>query len=171
MREDGYEAASIALAQARQQLGERALALKQAIHLAFADVQLGNGTGLHEAQGLDDYADAQTCAAYRAKDEKTDWRRIPATEINQCYACMSFLNAEGIHFHLPAIMLADLDGKLEIELLYYLTQSNVIQEKFVLLNDAQRAVVVAYLNLRLDDEDFRHEWEHIFNALLGYWNE
>ncbi|MBC3911251.1 hypothetical protein [Undibacterium umbellatum] len=63
MRADGYEAATIAQAQARQQLGERVTSLKHAIQLAFADVQLGEGTGLYEAQGLDDFAGEQACAA------------------------------------------------------------------------------------------------------------
>lgn len=76
-----------------------------------------------------------------------------------------------MRFHLPAFMLADLDGQLNTELLYYLTQSSVKEEKFALMNAAQRTIVIDYLNLRLDDEDFSHEWEHISNALLGYWNE
>jgi hypothetical protein len=171
MRASGYEAATIAPAQARQQLGERASALKQAIRLAFADVQLGDGTGLHEAQGLDDYEDAQTCAAYREKDEKTDWRRISLEDMNLCCSSLSFFDAAGMRFHLPAFMQGDLDYQVNYDLIYHLTQSVSMEDKFALLDDAQRAVVVAYLNLRLDDEDYRHEWEHAFNALLGYWNE
>ncbi|MFZ6643494.1 DUF6714 family protein [Undibacterium sp. TC4M20W] len=171
MRASGYEAVTIAPAQARQQLGERASALKQAIHLAFADVQLGDGTGLHEAQGLDDYEDAQTCAAYREKDEKTDWRRISLEDMNLCCSSLSFFDAAGMRFHLPAFMQGDLDYQVNYDLIYHLTQSVSMEDKFALLDDAQRAVVVAYLNLRLDDEDYRHEWEHAFNALLGYWNE
>ncbi|MFZ3003132.1 MAG: DUF6714 family protein [Undibacterium umbellatum] len=171
MRADGYEAATIAQAQARQQLGERVTSLKHAIQLAFADVQLGEGTGLYEAQGLDDFAGEQACAAYRAKDEKTDWRRINRDALNYCYSSLSFFDAAGMRFHLPAFMLADLDGQLNTELLYYLTQSSVKEVKFALLNAAQRTIVIDYFNLRLDDEDFSHEWEHIFNALLGYWNE
>jgi hypothetical protein len=30
---------------------------------AFSNVTLGDGIGLREAQGLDDYADAETCAS------------------------------------------------------------------------------------------------------------
>lgn len=171
MHVDGFEASTIAQAQARQQLGERAIALKQAIHVAFADVQLGEGTGLHEAQGLDDYADAQTCAACRAKDEKTDWRRISIDDMNLCCSSLSFFDASGMRFHLPAFMQGDLDHQVNYDLIYHLTQSSALEEKYALLNAAQRAVVINYLNLRLDDEDYRHEWEYIFNALLGYWNQ
>ena len=43
------------------------------VHSAFDGVTLGDGVGLFEGQGLDDYADAATRARYRAKDEKEDW--------------------------------------------------------------------------------------------------
>jgi hypothetical protein len=48
---------------------------------AFRGVTLGSGIGLLQGQGLDDYADAQTLAQYRAKDEKLDWTRIGVTEL------------------------------------------------------------------------------------------
>jgi hypothetical protein len=43
---------------------------------AFAGVTLGGGGGLQEAQGLDNYQAAATCAAYRATDEKAELRKL-----------------------------------------------------------------------------------------------
>src|SRR5688572_12494241 len=60
------------------------------IEAAFAGVTLGNGVGLHEGQAIDDYEDASTRGAYRAKDEKKDWRRIPTEALNRCSSSLSF---------------------------------------------------------------------------------
>lgn len=72
--------------------------LCEKIREAFAGVKLGNGVGLHEAQGLDDYEDPGTCASYRANDEKEDWGRIPAEEMNHCCSSLSFFDAEGMRY-------------------------------------------------------------------------
>ena len=68
-------------------------ALCDTIRNAFSGVKLGKGVGLQEAQGLDDYDDAATRARYRASDEKEDWSRIPAAELNRCYSSLSFFDA------------------------------------------------------------------------------
>src|SRR5688500_17196676 len=85
-------------------------ALCDLIREAFAGVKLGNGIGLQEAQGIDDYADKETCARYRAGDEKEDWTRIPAEELSRCNSSLSFFDAEGMRFHLPAFLVAELQG-------------------------------------------------------------
>lgn len=79
----------------------------QAIESAFAGVTLGNGIGLQEAQGLDDYADEATCAAYRATDEKDDWHRLSTETLNRCSSSLSFFDPEGMRFHLPAFLLTE----------------------------------------------------------------
>lgn len=171
MHAAGYEASTIAQAQARLNLGLRAAALRQAIDRAFADVQLGDGIGLYEAQGIDDYASEEDCAGYRAKDEKSDWRRIKLEDLNRCNSSLSFFDATGMRFHLPAFMRADLGENVDFDLIYHLALSSQIEEKQALLNDDQRAVVIEYLKLKLDDDYHSHEWDAIFDALLGYWNQ
>jgi hypothetical protein len=47
---------------------------------AFAGVRLGGGVGLLEAQGLDDYADAEERKALRERDEKDDRTARPEIE-------------------------------------------------------------------------------------------
>jgi hypothetical protein len=53
------------------------------IRAAFAGVTLGDGVGLRQGEGLDDYADARTLALYRAQDEKRNWSAIPATDLDK----------------------------------------------------------------------------------------
>jgi hypothetical protein len=66
---------------------ERVLGL---IRSAFRDSTLGEGVGLRQANGLDDYADPQTLAAYRAQDEKSDWSAIPVEDLNRYYSSPSY---------------------------------------------------------------------------------
>ena len=77
---------------------------------AFAGVTLGNGVGLREANGLDDYADSRTLAAYRSQDEKLDWSAISAADLDDCASSLGFFDADGMRFHLPAYLVADLEG-------------------------------------------------------------
>ena len=77
----GYDRATIEKAQEQSKRWVEAQEVCAVISSAFKGVSLGNGIGLTEAQGLDDYADAATCAAYREKDEKDDWERITSDEL------------------------------------------------------------------------------------------
>src|SRR5690606_11328391 len=88
------------------------------IRAAFRDVRLGNGVGLMQAQGLDDYADSKTLAEYRSQDEKDDWSKIPVSELNACYSSLSFFDAEGMRFHLPAFLIADIEGTFNQEVTF-----------------------------------------------------
>src|SRR6188768_373023 len=90
MKARGYDATTIAEAERHLKRGAAAQEVCRAIDAAFAGVTLGGGVGLQEAQGLDDYADAATRAAYRAKDEKDDWHRLPAKALRDCNSSLSF---------------------------------------------------------------------------------
>lgn len=136
---------------------------------AFRGVQLDEGVGLMQAQGLDDYADDQTLNRYRAGDEKDDWSRIPVNDLHQCYSSLSFFDAEGMRFHLPAYLIADLEGTFEQDVLFTLTcfeYENL--SRFALLSDAQRHAVREYLLLQLSrSDDFVRPM--IEKALSEYW--
>ena len=107
---------------------------KAAVREAFAGVTLGGGVGLSEAQALDDYANNEV----RAGDEKNDWAAIPVEDLNRHSGSPAFLDAEGMRFHLPAYMTADLDGDYRHEFAPYLCGC---QEKFSLLTLLQRNAV------------------------------
>ena len=80
------------------------------IRAAFHGATLGNGIGLLQGQALDDYRDEATQKAYRERDEEDDWERIPFQALNRCNTSLSFFDAEGMRFHLPAFMIAELNG-------------------------------------------------------------
>lgn len=79
---------------------------------AFAGVKLGNGIGLCEADGLDYYASEEELASLRQRDERHDWRKISDQDLNELHSSTTFMDAEGFVFHLPAILIADLNDKL-----------------------------------------------------------
>ncbi|MFZ6873973.1 DUF6714 family protein [Undibacterium sp. Di27W] len=170
-RAAGYDEAIIEQAQRRISLGLRAVELRQEIQYAFAGVQLGDGIGLYEARGIDHHVSEEDCAACRANDEKTDWRRIKLEDLNRCNSSLSFFDAAGMRFHLPAFMQADLGEDVEFDLIYHLVFGSQLEELQALLNDTQKAVVINYLKLQLDDVYQRHHWDTISDALLGYWNQ
>lgn len=169
MKARGYDSTTIAEAELQSERWAAAQEVCRAIEAAFVGVTLGGGVGLQEAQGLDDYADAATCAAYRANDEKDDWHRIPAEALNRCNSSLSFFDAEGMRFHLPAYLLADLRGDYRCGMAFCLTQSHDYDCYFSLLSEGQRQAIRAFLLHILDDRDYEFEWPHILRALDEYW--
>ncbi len=140
------------------------------IREAFRGVVLGRGVGLWQGQGLDDYADASTLAAYRARDEQTDWSAIPVSELNRCHSSLSFFDAEGMRFHLPCFLLAELEGALLNGVLFHLvTIDDYARGRFALLSEAQRQAVRAFLLLCASDPEFAFERPEIEQALKDYW--
>jgi hypothetical protein len=144
-------------------------ALCNKIREAFAGVTLGNGIGLQQAQGIDDYEDEATCARFRASDEKDDWTRIPVSELNRCNSSLSFFDAEGMRFHLPAYLIADLQGAYTCGMAFCLTQSGDYPGYFGLLSDVQRKVVREFLFHISKEPDYEFDRQHILRALDEYW--
>ncbi|TXT25170.1 MAG: hypothetical protein FD138_2983 [Planctomycetota bacterium] len=137
---------------------------------AFHGVTLGNGVGLLQGQGLDDYADYKTLAEYRSQDEKEDWSRIPVEALTRCHSSLSFFDAEGMRFHLPAFLIADLEGTLGQEVIFTLTHlAHGIESRFDLLSLAQREAVRELLLLRRSETIFEFERREIEAALEAYW--
>lgn len=150
-------------------MNEQETKVASIIRKAFLGAKLGSGVGLMQGQGLDDYADAETLARYRAGDEKEDWSRIPVTQLNRCSSSLSFFDADGMRFHLPAYLIADLEGTYEQGVLFHLTcfeYQNL--SKFASLSNAQRAAVREYLLLQLSRSD-AFDRPRIEKALAEYW--
>lgn len=138
------------------------------IEEASSGVTLGSGVGLYEAGGLDDYADAATCADLRARDEKLDWRLLSEKPANLCNS-MNFFDAEGMRFHLPAALTAELRGPgWGIE--YHLARLDEdSRSRFALLNPVQRAAVCRFLELLADHPDYACDRPDIIKAITEYW--
>ena len=145
-------------------------ALCYTIQEAFADVKLGNGVGLQQAQGLDDYDDVATCARYREQDEKDDWSRIQSEELNRCNSSLSFFDAEGMRFHLPAYLIADLQGSYRFGMAICLAHLNDYRiSQFSLLSPVQRNAVRSFLLHIAEVADYEFDRPHIIRALDEYW--
>ena len=175
MKARGYDPSTIAEAVAaieqHEKLQAPAARIELLIETAFAGVTLGGGVGLSEADGLDDYADDATLAAYRANDEKDDWHRIPVEALRHFNCSLSFFDAEGMRFHLPAYLLADLRGDYGFGMAFCLTQTSDYDYYFRLLSNAQRRAVRAFLLHILDDPDYEFDHPHILRALNDYWTQ
>jgi len=141
------------------------------VRTAFQRVTLGEGVGLRQGQGLDDYADAQTLASYRAQDEKRDWSAIPAEDLDRYYSSLSFFDANGMRFHLPAYLVADLECRLRTaDILFHLIYTaHGAASQFDTLSSAQRDAVREFLLLRLSDPHREFAHPMIEEALRSYW--
>lgn len=171
MKARGYDTSTIAAAEEQSKRWAQAERIIGMIREAFANVTLGSGVGLHETAALDDYEDAATCAAVRAEDEKDDWQRISLKELN-LYNGLSFFDAEGMRFHLPAFLIADLQGEYGHGMTFCLTHlSDHSRSQFALLSDAQRRSVRAFLLFLLDDPEEGFHRKEIRRALDEYWTD
>jgi len=170
MRARGYDPATIEearMALARTRLAD---ALIDRIAEAFRGVVLGEGIGLREGQGLDDYADEATCAAYRAADEKEDWRKIPADALNHCHSSLCFFDAAGMRFHLPAFLTAELCGEFHQGMDFCLVHmAGSDPSRFSALDERQRQVVREFLLFLRDDPDHVIGRPAIERALAEIW--
>jgi hypothetical protein len=165
----GYCASVIAEARELYARGQVAEELKAAIRKAFANVTLGNGIGLEEAQAIDDYATATVRAARRAKDERHDWAVLAAEDLDRYNSSLSFFDAEGMRFHLPAYMIAELEGRYGFDLASTIASSTTDDERYTLLDEAQRAAVRDFLRFVLDEPEYAFDRENIQLALTRYW--
>ena len=135
---------------------------------AFRGVTLGDGVGLQQAQGLDNYDDEETCAAYREGDEKDDWRAISSEDLNRCDSSLSFFDAEGMRFHLPAFMTAELRGEHGFGMASRLTRLDAHGRSYYsALSPIQRLAVREFLLFIRDD--YQLDRSKIDEALATFW--
>jgi hypothetical protein len=154
----------------RRPLNSNQLHVIALIRAAFAGVTLGDGVGLLQAQGIDAYADCNTISLYRSKDEKDDWSAIPVSELNKYSDSLSFFDAEGMRFHLPAFLIADIEGKFIGDLVFHLaTGEHQCQSRFTLLTQDQRFSVREFLTLWLSDLRCGSQRPMIEEALNKHW--
>ena len=130
---------------------QEAQSLIQSIRDAFKDVSLGDGVGLYEAQAIDDYETDMARAAARATDEKQDWSKIPKDSLIECNSSLSFFDAEGMRFHLPAFLISEIEGGFSHGLDYHVSEKVLGRGKFSLLSEAQCAAVRDFLDYISDE--------------------
>ena len=79
-------------------------ALIELITAAFADVPRGTGISLHEAAAIDKYAMPDERMSGRAQDTERCWQDVPAQDIEDNYPVLTYMDAEGFRYYLPAFM-------------------------------------------------------------------
>lgn len=80
--------------------------LEALIHEAFAGVRLGNGVSLRQAEAIDTYLDGVDPVDFRRLplfEVTDDWTEIPEDELET--AEVAHLDAEGLRYYLPALLL------------------------------------------------------------------
>ncbi|MDG2991956.1 hypothetical protein L3556_13585 [Candidatus Synechococcus calcipolaris G9] len=140
------------------------------IKSAFSGVTLGNGIGLWEAQAIDDYESEEVQKRNRDKDEKEDWSQLSYDELQHCHSSLSFFDAEGMRFHLPAYIVGSLDNNVNSPIFHLTQLDDYAILKLAALNPAQRQAIVMYLKWCLEQAQYEFEYPTIRRALSEYWN-
>lgn len=136
------------------------------ISAAFADTKLGNGVGLFEANGLDDYASDEELRRLRASDEKLDWKRISAADLSRCYCSPSFFDPQGFVFHLPAFLIAELNDEHPYGFIDRIYRAEEYPEGWrALLTNKQRDAIIAALELIREHPNYQDEVDDIDASL------
>lgn len=138
---------------------------------AFSGVVLGSGIGLWEAQAIDDYESKNTQEKSREKDEKENWKLLRPDVLQRCHSSLSFFDADGMRFHLPAFIIESLNNEVD-DPIFHLTQlDDYAKSKLSTLNDAQQQAITMYLNWCLEQDDYGFEHTTIKKALNEYWGK
>ena len=169
MKAKGYCSDTIALEIEKLSIWQEIENVKNIIIKSFADVKLGNGVGLFEAQAIDDYADIATREKYREKDEKLDWTKISANDLSYCNSSLSFFDAEGMRFNLPAYLIAELSGDYNFSLVFDLSWHE--SKRFSLFNKEQKNAVLKYLYLIAEHPDYSYQKKRIMEAIKKWSNQ
>ena len=139
------------------------------IEFAFAHVILDDGIGLWEAQAIDDYETKEIQLQKRRNDRKEDWFRFTSDELQLCHSSLSFFDANGMRFHLPAFIVASLNDEVDDPLFHLTNLSEYNKSQFTTLTTEQNKAVVSYLNWCLQNTDHEHDHKMIIRALNKYW--
>lgn len=136
---------------------------------AFANSTLGDGVGLFEANGLDDYADRSELRRLRSLDEKLDWKRITTADLSRCYCSPTFFDPLGFVFHLPAFLTAELNDEHPYGFIDRLFAAGEHPEGWrQLLTNEQRDAIIATLELIRNHPDYHHHRRRIEKSLASY---
>jgi hypothetical protein len=140
------------------------------IRTAFAGVRLGGGVGLRQGDALDDYALPEVVQRQRVLDEKEDWWAIAPADLATHHASLSYFDAEGMRFHLPAFLMDALsDGRFAGSVVFALTQGDR-KEAFGLLSAAQRGAVREFLAFLATDPEYAFDRADIEHAIATFWS-
>lgn len=162
--------------------------LKTEIKTAFGSVPFPSHQGLRGSMAMDRYAtEAEVEAITVEQDTHGEWWQIPREELRSCLLALSYLDAAGVLFYLPAYLNMALDdvGERRLSALDLVDTAvrdadpghrAYLEGRLGRLNDAQRTVCVRVLQfLRsqlIDDPSTEYERRRIDRILDDpYWRE
>jgi len=138
---------------------------------AFKNVELDGGIGLSEADALDSYRDDKFVAECRKKDEKYRWQLIHFNELNKYHNGLSYFDAKGMRFHLPAFMIAIIKKEYRFDIPYALTDiSGNSNHVFALFSEKQKQAVKLFLEYLLENKDYEFDKPNIQTVIENYWS-
>ena len=171
LKDDGYDLWTISQWEHWLQLLPKMPDAVQQIHSAFDGVKLGDGVGIYEANGRDDYAGDSELARLRKLDERNDWRHLDAKLLNQYYSTPSFFDARGFVFHLPAFLLAELDDNHEFGFIDRIVEKRPPSGSWIdLLTSQQADALVTILSLVKQHPDYYNDekkFDHAIERFAG----
>ena len=133
---------------------------------------LGDGIGLSQANGIDDYEPENVLQQLREADEKNDWRRIKIEDLNKYHSSLSFFDAEGMRFHLPACMIADLREQYNRSVLHVVADtSGYGYELCRLFSSKQKRAVISYLEYQYSINECQNSRGPITRSLDDFWRQ
>jgi hypothetical protein len=151
------------------------------IELAFKKVRRGTGVTLHEAEVIDDHGSDAHRAKARTQDTEKRWQDVPDRDIENHYSVLSFMDAEGFRYYIPAYMSWTLrnfatSSSLSCDMtIYALTPSNHQKiadwqrERWQLLDASQSKAVLSFLKYMLKNADGRADDSAAYAAIADYW--
>lgn len=140
------------------------------VQRAFLNVTLGDGTGLFEANGIDDGFDREKQQNARAKDERNSWMVLSPDELSYGRSALCFTDADGFRFLIPAFMLADLTGDLDDCVVIHLSHTRDDRfDRLSSLNGEQVDTIFDFMELFLEDPDCHFHHADIRDALKEFW--
>jgi hypothetical protein len=84
-------------------------ALFQEVHAVFGKVELGDGLSLHQAGAMDLMLTPEEVRQSRRLDPETRWQDIPDSKVEEFHYALTFMDPEGMRFHLPRFIVYSLE--------------------------------------------------------------
>ncbi len=143
-------------------VSNRRAAIVQDIRGAFASVSLDGGISLPEGRLLDDQyhpSPAQLAAAREAWNARHHWSEVPYDVLDEMADAITFLDARGRQYYLPAFMIVALDppehdsGNVEDCLIHTLVNVDRYRGEFDSYTEAQKTAIAHYLQYMMEDKD------------------
>lgn len=145
--------------------------VEKEITSAFLGVSLGTGIGLWEAQAIDGYESKEVRADNREKDQKKDWRLLDYRDLQRCHSSLSFFDADGMRFHLPAFIIGSIRNEVD-DPIFHLTQLDEYSiSRLKTLSNIQHKSVMMYLKWCLENDVYEFEHPSIKRSLNEYWEK